>query len=188
MSAAAAPAPAAPKSNFDLNKALNRALGGGLSGAAAMVVQVATLMPLRTTMNYQYRFGTTTTEAFRHLKADGGILRFYKGVGPALIQGPLSRFGDTAANAGILAFLDSSETTRNLPVAVKTIGASAASASFRMLLTPIDTLKTTMQTQGKDGIKILKARLAAHGVGTLWYGALASAAATFVGHYPWFAT
>lgn len=28
---------------FDLNKALNRALGGGVSGAAAMVVQVCTL-------------------------------------------------------------------------------------------------------------------------------------------------
>jgi len=27
-----------------------------------------------------------------------------------------------------------------------------------------------------------------YGVGTLWYGAFATAAATFVGHYPWFGT
>ena len=27
-----------------------------------------------------------------------------------------------------------------------------------------------------------------YGIGTLWYGALATAAATFVGHYPWFGT
>ena len=27
-----------------------------------------------------------------------------------------------------------------------------------------------------------------YGVGTLWYGAWATAAATFVGHYPWFGT
>ncbi|KAJ1552189.1 hypothetical protein HK405_012308, partial [Cladochytrium tenue] len=47
--------------NFDLDKALKRALGGGVSGAAAMVVQVFTLMPLRTVMNYQYRYGTNTT-------------------------------------------------------------------------------------------------------------------------------
>ncbi|TPX69330.1 hypothetical protein SpCBS45565_g02529 [Spizellomyces sp. 'palustris'] len=139
-------------------------------------------------MNYQYRYGTTTTQALQTLYKDGKILRFYKGIGPALIQGPLSRFGDTAANAFAMSLLESSDLTHDLPVAVKTIGASAAAASFRMLLTPIDTLKTTLQTQGKEGARILRARIAANGIPTLWYGAVASAAATFVGHYPWFAT
>ncbi|KAJ3189378.1 hypothetical protein HDU85_003007 [Gaertneriomyces sp. JEL0708] len=176
------------KPAFDLNKALHRALGGGVSGAAAMVIQVCTLMPLRTTMNYQYRFGATTTEALRVLYKDGGIIRFYRGIGPALIQGPLSRFGDTATNSFALAFLESNPHTKELPMAVKTIGASAAAASFRMFLTPVDTLKTTLQTQGSQGLTILRARIAQHGVPTLWYGAVASAAATFVGHYPWFAT
>ena len=41
------------------DKALNRAIGGGLSGSAAMVMQVSSLMWLRTTMNYQYRYGTS---------------------------------------------------------------------------------------------------------------------------------
>ena len=41
-------------------KAGKKALGGGLSGAIAGVVQVMTLMWLRTTMNYQYRYGTST--------------------------------------------------------------------------------------------------------------------------------
>jgi hypothetical protein len=50
------------------------------------------------------------------LPQDGGILRFYRGVGPALIQGPMSRFGDTAANAGTLAMLDSYDATSTLPV------------------------------------------------------------------------
>ena len=36
-----------------LQKAGKRALGGGLPGAAAMVVQVMTLMWLRTTVNYR---------------------------------------------------------------------------------------------------------------------------------------
>ncbi len=53
-----------------------------------------------TTMNYQYRYGTNTTTALKTLYAQGGIPRFYRGLGPALIQGPLSRFGDTAANSG----------------------------------------------------------------------------------------
>ncbi|KAL0479737.1 mitochondrial ornithine transporter [Acrasis kona] len=162
------------KKSFNVDKALKQALGGGLSGASAMVVQVATLMPLRTTMNYQYRYGTSTTEALKTLFKDGGIKRFYSGVGPALIQGPLSRFGDTAANAGIMAFLDSNETASKLPVAVKTIGASVASACFRMVLTPVDTLKTTLQTQGKAGLPILKARIAANGVSSLWYGSVAT--------------
>ncbi len=94
-------------------------------------------------------------------------------------QGPLSRFGDTAANAGIFALLDS----LTWPVLVKTVAASFCSACFRMTLTPIDTLKTTQQTQGGvAGLKLLRERIKEKGVGSLWYGALATAAATFVGH------
>jgi|EP01047_Picozoa_sp_COSAG01_P018592 hypothetical protein len=78
--------------NEVLAKAGKRALGGGLPGAAAMVVQVGGLMWLRTTMNYQYRHGTSTLEAMRYLYKNGGIPRFYQGAGPALIQGPLARF------------------------------------------------------------------------------------------------
>jgi hypothetical protein len=38
----------------------------------------------------------------------------HEGMAPALMQGPMSRFGDTASNAGTLALLDSYETTRNV--------------------------------------------------------------------------
>lgn len=102
--------------------------------------------------------------------------------------GPLARFGDTAANAGILALLQSNPYLRRLPTLLQTVFASAAAAAFRMILTPIDTLKTTLQTDGRDGMRILKNRIKAHGLGTMWYGAFATAAATFVGHYPWFGT
>ncbi|KAI0370724.1 mitochondrial carrier [Pilatotrama ljubarskyi] len=164
------------------------ALGGGLSGAAAMVLQVFTLMPLRTVMNYQYRYGTTTTQAIKTLYADGGWTRYYQGLSAALIQGPVSRFGDTAANAGILALLQSNGFLKKLPALVQTVFASLAAAAFRMILTPVDTVKTTLQTQGKAGMTILRARIKRYGIGTLWYGAFATAAATFVGHYPWFGT
>jgi hypothetical protein len=43
-------------------------------------------MWLRTTVNYQYRFGTSTGVALRTLYADGGIRRFYRGVGFAVLQ------------------------------------------------------------------------------------------------------
>lgn len=83
---------------FKLKQSLQAAIHGGLSGATAMAVQVCSLMWLRTTMNYQYRHGTTTTQAMKHLWNEGKVFRFYKGLVPALLQGPLSRFGDTAAN------------------------------------------------------------------------------------------
>lgn len=136
--------------NETLKKAAWKATGGGLAGAGAMFINVGALMWMRTTVNFQYRYGMTTMEALSHLYNEGGrglggIRRFYRGVGPALFQGPLSRFGDTASNAGMMALWDSFETTQNLPAAAKTITASAAAAGFRVFLMPIDAAKTIMQ-------------------------------------------
>lgn len=139
-------------------------------------------------MNYQYRFGNTFTGSTKLLYEEGGFGRYYQGMGPALFQGPLSRFGDTAANAGILALLQSNSFLKDLPTPIKTIFASLCAAAFRMILTPIDTLKTTLQVQGAKGTTLLRQRIRSDGVGSLWWGAFATAAATFVGHYPWFAT
>ena len=127
-----------------LSNAAKRAGQGGLAGAAAMGINVLSLMWMRTTINYQYRYGTGTLTAMRTLYADGGIPRFYRGLLPALLQGPLSRFGDTAANTGTLAALDAFELTANMPVAAKTVAASVAAGLFRIFLMPIDTIKTTM--------------------------------------------
>lgn len=171
-----------------LSKAFTRAAQGGIAGATAMAIQVCTLMWMRTTINYQYRYGTTTTQAFKTLWKDGGIPRFYRGVLPALMQGPLSRFGDTASNAGTLVLLDSFDQTKDLPVGVKSIVASTNAALFRIFLMPIDTVKTTMQVEGKGGITKLMAKFRANGISTFYQGSLAATAATFVGHYPWFAT
>lgn len=38
-------------------------------------------------MNYQYRHGKTFTEATLFLYREGGVRRFYQGIGAALIQG-----------------------------------------------------------------------------------------------------
>ena len=182
----AGPAPIDTREIF--NKAANRALGGGLAGAAAMGLQVVSLMWMRTTMNYQYRHGTTTKEAFSYLYKNGGIPRFYQGIGPALLQGPLSRFGDTAANTGILTLLNAHPDTMNLPVSVKTLAASGAAASWRIVLMPIDTLKTTLQVSGKEALPALKNKINVGGLRVLYHGALAASAATFAGFYPWFLT
>jgi len=177
------------KSSMEIiQSAGKRALGGGLPGAAAMAIQVCTLMPLRTTMNYQYRNGMSTSAAVRILYQGGGIGRFYKGILPALFQGPLSRFGDTAANSGVLALMDSYETTAKLPLAFKTMCASGSAALWRINLMPIDTVKTIMQVEGAKGLPTLVTKFKTKGPSVFYHGALAASAATFVGHYPWFFT
>ena len=136
----------------------------------------------------RYRYGLTTTQALKKLYTEGGIVRFYRGLGPALIQGPLSRFGDTAANAGVLSLLENSASTRDLPVAVKTLAASMSAGAFRIFLMPVDAMKTIMQVEGKNGLPALGAKIRTGGPTVLYHGALAASAATFAGHYPWFAT
>lgn len=100
-------------------------------------------------------------QAIGTLYDDGGFPRYYQGLAAALVQGPVSRFGDTAANAGILALLESNKFMRTLPKFIQTVFASVAAALFRMILTPIDTVKTTLQTQGKRGWKVLRLRVRA---------------------------
>ena len=92
---------------------------------------------LRLQVNYQYRHGTSFPVALRTIYADGGIPRFYRGVIPALAQGPLSRFGDTAANTGMLTLLDSFDVTKDLNVGYKTVAASIAAGLFRIVLMPV---------------------------------------------------
>uniref|UniRef100_A0A7S4B640 Mitochondrial carrier protein n=1 Tax=Chrysotila carterae TaxID=13221 RepID=A0A7S4B640_CHRCT len=166
-------------------RAAKRAMGGGIAGALAMVVQVLALMWLRTTINFQHSKGLSTFEAMHALYEQGGIPRFYRGMWFALLQAPLSRFGDTAANAGMLALLEDVDW---MAPASKTLCASLAAALFRIFLCPIDTLKTTLQVQGAEGMAVLRRRVTSQGLSTLYAGALGSSAATLVGHYPWFLT
>ena len=70
----------------------------------------------------------------------------------------MSRFGDTAANTGVLTLMNSHPDLIGLPVQVKTILASFCAASLRVCLMPIDTVKTTLQVEGKDGLKLLRAK------------------------------
>lgn len=146
-------------------------------------------------MNYQYRNGEKSTlRAIQILYRDGvnsglafgGIRRFYMGLGPALFQGPLSRFGDTAANSGTLALLEANPSTNKLPVGIKTFMASCAAAGWRMVIMPIDAMKTISQVEGKGALGKLFTKVRQGGPIVLWHGAFGAYGATLVGHYPWF--
>ena len=166
-----------------VQKAAASAFRGGTAGAVAMVLQVILLMWLRTVINFQYKHGELSIgQAFATLYQQGGIARFYQGAQYALLQGPLSRFGDTAANEGVKELLKGSGLSLNLITAC----ASFAAALWRIVLTPVDTLKTTLQVSGAEGMKLLREKITKHGVWTLYDGALGNWGANIVGHYPWF--
>ncbi|OEU17374.1 mitochondrial carrier [Fragilariopsis cylindrus CCMP1102] len=174
--------------NSIFQKATKRAIGGGKAGASAAVVQVLSLMWLRTSMNRQYRYGGDLVSSLKELWKEGGIPRLYQGLQFAIIQGPLTRFGDTAANVGVLVLLDSFEETQSLPLYVKTGLGSVSAGLWRIVLMPIDASKTALQVEGKEGLNSLISIVKKEGPGPLYNGALAQAAATAAGHFPWFLT
>ena len=161
---------------------LQMAIRAGLNGYKAMTIQVFSLMWLRTVMNYQYKNGGTFKEVFLKLYKEGGIKRFYSGIIPALIQGPLCRFGDTFSNAIILNILKN----YNLPIFIKTGLASTTAGLIRIILSPVDILKTNQQVEGGTAIAKLKKRINEKGLLSLYDGAMANGVLTLIGHYPWF--
>uniref|UniRef100_A0A6U9X4E8 Mitochondrial carrier protein n=1 Tax=Pseudo-nitzschia australis TaxID=44445 RepID=A0A6U9X4E8_9STRA len=167
-------------------KAGRKALGGGLPGAAAGVVQVFTLMWLRTAINYQCRYGGSFLSTISILFNDGGIRRFYRGIGFALFQAPIARFVATASNDGVLALLAGLPLTKDWAPAVTTLFASLTVGAFRLLLMPIDTCKTILQVDSREGFRALVRRVRAGKIGALYQGALATAVSSTIGHYPWF--
>mmetsp|Transcript_26089 Transcript_26089/g.35951 ORF Transcript_26089/g.35951 Transcript_26089/m.35951 type:complete len:316 (-) Transcript_26089:1754-2701(-) len=170
-----------------LQTAFRKAFEGGSSGASAAFIQVFSLMWLRTAINYQYRYGTTISESLSKLYNEGGIARLYQGFPFAAVQSPLARFGDTAANSLIYSLCDSLDPSGlAVPVLLRTGLASVTAGAWRIVLMPIDTVKTCMQVDGQKGLVVLRDRLQRDGVSVLFNGALAASAATLVGHYPWF--
>jgi hypothetical protein len=167
-------------------RAGDEALSGGFAGASAMVLQVVSLMWLRTVISYQHCHGTTATQTIRTLYAEGGVRRFYRGFTPALVQGPLLRFGNMATNAGVLSLFDSSDQLCSCPVSVKTALSSTFASGMRIAMMPVDTAKTALMVHGASGVDRLRAKYKIGGSSVLFHGAMASSAATFAAHYPWF--
>ena len=180
--------PKAKSASEIFSVAIQKALGGGRQGATAGLVQVLSMMWLRTTMNYQYRYGASTGDALRDLWRQGGVRRFYKGISFALLQGPLARFGSTAVNEGMLAITSELGLESTIALSFATVLASIAAGAWRLIIIPVDTCKTILQVEGQSGFVNLMRRLRRGRLDLLYVGAYASALATAVGHFPWFAT
>jgi hypothetical protein len=145
-------------------------------------------MWLRTIMNYQYKNGGNIKNTFKTLYNQGGIFRFYQGYVPALMIGPISRFGDTFVNTLSLELFNGNDKFKNTPIFVQTMFASILAGIWRISTLPIDSWKTSKQVYGKNGIMIIKNKYHKDGIKSLYQGAMASSLATIVGHYPWFLT
>eukprot|EP00618_Florenciella_parvula_P036647 CAMPEP_0119478962 /NCGR_PEP_ID=MMETSP1344-20130328/8457_1 /TAXON_ID=236787 /ORGANISM="Florenciella parvula, Strain CCMP2471" /LENGTH=340 /DNA_ID=CAMNT_0007513173 /DNA_START=362 /DNA_END=1385 /DNA_ORIENTATION=+ len=172
-----------------VRKSVKKSLASGMAGGSAMFFQVLFLMPLDTTVTYQYRYGLTNSKALAALLGHkAGWRRLYMGIGPALAQGPLSRFGDTAANAGVISMLQHSPATRDLPLVLQTFLGSATAASWRVALMPLDVWKTILQVKGGNGHHELRERVRLQGPRSLYFGGVAAFMSSLCGHLPWYTT
>ena len=163
-----------------------------------MVLNVLLLMWLRTTLFAQYARGLTFRQALRTVYAEGraaggggalaGVSRFYQGVGYALLLAPLSRFGDTACNAGAQAlFARRGDDQPALPLVAQTAVAALGSGLFRAAIAPLDALKTMAQVEGARAPAVLRQKIAALGPRrALYAGAAGAASAHAASYFPWF--
>ena len=163
-----------------------KAATSGTAGAIAMGSNVMSLMWIRSVMKYQYANGGSFVSAFKVLYKEGGIARLYRGLPFALIQAPLCRFGDAAANTFVLTLLNDSPKTEHLHVGVKTCAATIVASGFRIVLMPLDTSMTTMQVRGS--IRPLVEKVQLNGMSALFQGSVSAASASIVGFMPWFYT
>lgn len=162
------------------------ALRHGLYGAIAGSVQVVSLMWLRTIVNYQYRYGVSTGDAVQALYNEGGIFRFYRGMPLALIQNPLMKFGAVAANEGSKVLVSHfGGVMRNSPFLTSSLG-TFFSILWKLLLVPIETIKTVLQVDGSIGFQRLMKEVLSGNILRLYSGSLATIISTLLSHYPWF--
>jgi len=136
-------------------------------------------------MNYQFKNGGSFLKTLKILYSEGGIVRFYRGIVPALVIGPISRFGDTACNMMATTLFASN---LSLPIFIQTSLGSVLAGLWRIMTLPVDAWKTSKQVYGANGLNILKSKYKAQGIPAFYQGGVASALATMAGHYPWFVT
>jgi hypothetical protein len=151
----------------------------GKAGAIAGLIQVLTLMWLRTVVNYQYRYELTMKEAIRELYSKGGFLRFYAGLSFAIVQGPVSKFGAVAANEFAKIMFPTDQF-------IATAAGSILSGLWRVILMPIDTCKTVLQVGGTLGFRNMMSKVYKGEMSLLYEGTTATLLSSIISHYPWF--
>jgi len=161
----------------------HHAVQGGVAGMVTGMLQVLCLMWLKTVMNHQYYHGGSLVETFHTLWAEGGVSRFYQGVGFALLQKPISRFGDAFMQSAALSLFGRPGQHLHgvsFGVMVATFG-----ACWRLGTAPLDTWKVTAQVHGTLSQRIFAQRFRVSGLLDLWSGTLAMFILIWCSSLPW---
>lgn len=151
-----------------------------------MLLDIVVRRWLRTVVNYQSRYGTSFRQTLLVLFNEGGVPRFYRGLAFALVQAPLARFVATFANDGCEALLSSLETTKHFGPARQTLISSVVVGLWRVAIMPVDTCKTVLQVDSRNGFQKLMRKVRAGKISLLYQGALALIASSMMSYYPWF--
>ena len=151
------------------------------AGTGTSLFQVTSLMWLKTTNNYQYRYGTSLYESMKLLYTSGGIPRFYRGFIPSLFVASTCRVGDFTAYYFANSFKD-------ISTVEKLIGISSVSCATRLLVIPVDTLDVMLQVEGKKGYRILYDKVKTTGIRSLYYGGGMWSLMKFTDSFIWFGT
>ena len=131
--------------------------------------------------------GQPFTKRFKLLKS-GGVGRLYRGLSFALVQAPVAKFAGVAANEGVLSFLGNFNETKLWGPGLTTMVSSIIFGLVRIVLMPIDTMKTVLQVDSTEGFQNLVRCLKKGNFAVLYEGAIAVAVMSVASYYPWFLT
>ena len=148
------------------------------TGVTTGIIQVSSLLWLRTINNYQYKYGTNLSNTFKILYKNGGPLRFYRGYIPSLFVASSCKFGD------LNAYYYSKEA--NFKEIEKLLFISSVSSIIKLSIVPIDTLDVFLQVEGKPGAKMLYNKINTYGPRVLYYGITPWISNNFIGTFSWF--
>ena len=157
----------------------NEALNKSISAFQASIISVTMLMPLRTIITNQQKYGGNLLIITRKMYEHGKIPRFYSGYFYSLSLVSSLRFG--------YGFINSTTQSKfiNYPLFLSTGVESVLASSYRFLLYPIDTLKNYKQVYGLEKLKM---DIVKNNYKHLFSGSLSAAASTLISHYPFFLT
>jgi hypothetical protein len=160
----------------------------GITGINATILQISVFMWMRTILNYQYYYGGSFLSISKILYKEGKIKRFYQGFSFSLIHGSICRFGDIAFNTGVIEVMNLDPSTTDLSLSTKTFCGSLLSGVWRVVFSPIEVMRNSLQINGKQGLHLIREKIKNQGLKSLYHGSVATYTTSVLGHYPWFMT
>ena len=132
------------------------------TGITSSIIQVSSLLWLRTATIYQHKYGGSMINTINNLYKDGGILRFYGGYLPCLLV------ASTCKSSELYGYY--SVKNLNLSLNNQSLYITTISNIGRLMVIPFDTLDTFYQLYGSKGYSLLKTKIKNNGLGILYNG------------------